>query len=73
MEEKALLGKIGRKFDTPQKRRLLYSLRLQKQIGNMILFANLYKYPELLIDLAKHIGIADDESVKYYIDKIQNP
>ena len=70
-EEKMILGKIGAEFDTPVKIKKLYAYRLQHLIANKILFSNLWKYPKLLIEIAKHTGLADDKSVKVYIEKME--
>lgn len=66
-EEKAVLGKIGRQFDTAEKQKRLYAYRLQHVIANKILFSNLWQYPELLIELVKHTGLSNDATVKHYL------
>jgi hypothetical protein len=49
MEEKDILGKVGEKFDTPEKIRKLYAYRLQKYIAEKINFSRLWEIPETLV------------------------
>ena len=70
-EEKVILGKIGAKFDSSQKKRLLYAYRLQHIIANKLLFSNYWQYPSALIAITERLGLADDETCKFYISKLK--
>lgn len=71
MEEEIILGRIGAKFDTPEKRRKLWAYRLQKYIANKIHFSNLWQTPEALKAFIERNPFLEDESTKKYVEKLE--
>lgn len=70
-EEKAILGKVGAKFDTPEKLKKLYAYRLQHHLGNKITFSQMWKIPEALVSFVDRNPFLLDEDVEYYKKKLR--
>jgi hypothetical protein len=71
MEEEVILGKAGRKFDTPEKIKKLHAYRLQKLIGNKISFSRMWEMPETLVAFVERNPFLKDKDIEYHIKKIE--
>jgi hypothetical protein len=72
-EEEVILGKVGEKFDTPEKIRKLHAYRLQKLIANKISFSRLWEIPETLVAFIEHNPFLNttDKDIDYHLKKLK--